>query len=38
MARLQIDKKVGCDMLFLPGQLFVFGSMTLFTDSAGHLG
>ena len=38
MARLQIDDSIGCGMSFLPGQLFVFGSITLHADSAGRLG
>ena len=38
MAHLQIDDNIGCGKTFFPGQLFVFGSITLYADSTGLLG
>ena len=38
MAHLRIDDSIGCGRTFFHGQLFVFGSVTLYADSTGHLG
>jgi hypothetical protein len=37
MAHLEINCGNGCEGTYVPGQLFVFGSMTFYADSTGHL-
>ena len=38
MAHLRINDSIGCGKTFFPGQLFVFGNVTLYADSTGYLG
>jgi hypothetical protein len=37
MSHLQINYGTGCEDIFVPDQLFMFGSMIFSADSAGHL-
>lgn len=37
MAHLPINRDNDCVNIYVPGQLFVFGSMTFYADSASHL-
>ena len=37
MAHLQINSNIGCGDIFVPGQLFAFGSIVLHANTAGRL-